>query len=536
MLSAESSRTSHALQNLQLIALSLILLPLDTFILFFSYAVRIVARIPATTHRARLRSQNSRQFQPRNVLVTGMGMTKGLVLARLFYIAGHNVVGADFEPWFLPFPLTCGHVSRSIKKFCCLAKPDGTAEGSARYAHSLLGIIKKEKIDLWVSCSGVASAVEDGQAKETIERETFCRCVQYNVPTTQLLHEKHTFIDYVYSLGLTVPDTHTVTSKAAALKVLDDAERTGRKYILKFIGTDDAVRGDMTLLPFDMPSQTKPHVSRLDISEARPWILQQYINGSEFCTHALVVRGQVKAFVACPSAELLMHYEALPSDSSLSRSMLRFTQEVAGSDPEAFTGHLSFDFLVDAKEKAAADRDPNRIVQLYPIECNPRAHTAVCLFNDTPEIIDAYMSVLEPAPKAQQTSRALKKDGGDGITNGNATVQPIYPNNQRAQYCWLGHDLVEFILLPLRSLLSSLLLPHRRGNHPNKTTLGDVVNGILIFINHLLFWHDGSYEIWDPLPAFWLYHVYWPYQFAVALMTGRKWTRINVSTTKMFGC
>ncbi|KAG9590125.1 hypothetical protein KCU90_g14242, partial [Aureobasidium melanogenum] len=50
------------------------------------------------------------------------------------------------------------------------------------------------------------------------------------------------------------------------------------------------------------------------------------------------------------------------------------------------------------------------------------------------------------------------------------------------------------------------------------------------------FWKDGTYEIWDPLPAWWLYHVYWPFQFAKSLVTGFKWSRINVSTTKMFGC
>lgn len=513
MLSAESSRLSHALQNIQLLALSFFLLPLDTFILLLSYAVRIVAPIPATSHRARLRSKFTSRFQPRNVLVTGVGMTKGLALARLFYIAGHNVIGADFEPWFLPIPLTCGHVSRSIRKFYCLSKPDGTRERSSSYAQGLVDIIKKEKIDVWVSCSGVASAVEDGQAKELIESLTDCRCVQYNVPTTKILHEKHSFIDYVHSIGLTVPDTHTVTSKAAALKVLDDAQTSGKKYIMKFIGTDDAVRGDMTQLPFAAPAQTKAHISRLQISEERPWILQQYINGPEYCTHALVVRGQVKAFVACPSAELLMHYEALPSNSSLSRSMLRFTQEIAGSDPSNFTGHLSFDFLVDRDEAAAAEKDPNRIVTLYPIECNPRAHTAVALFNDTPEMIDGYMSLLEPPTP--------RKSG----TNGNATVQPVYPRTPK-KYYWIGHDLVEFVLLPLRSLL----LLH------SEMSFGQVIDGLSTFLEHVFFWRDGSYEIWDPLPAWWLYHVYWPWQFLVALITGAKWSRVNVSTTKMFGC
>lgn len=511
MLTAESSRIAHALQNIKLIALSFFFLPLDTFILFFSYAIRILVAFPATSHRARVRSTYTRYFEPRTVLVTGVGMTKGLVLARLFFIAGHRVIGADFEPSFLP--ITCGHVSRSVQAFHRLAKPDGSREGTARYCQSILDIVRKEKVDLWVSCSGVASAVEDGQAKEMVELLTKCKAVQYNVATTQKLHEKHSFIEYTKSLGLTVPDTHTITSKTAALRVLEDARPSGKKFIMKFIGTDDSVRGDMTLLPFDSVSETKAHISRLQISESRPWILQQFIDGPEYCTHALVVRGEVKAFTACPSAELLMHYEALPPDSSLSRSMLRFTQEYAASDPENFTGHLSFDFLVDKKEAEKAERNPDMVVTLYPIECNPRAHTAVALFNSTPEMIEkGYMSLLE--------DEELRKQG----QNGASYKQPIYPH-QPEKYYWIGHDLTTLVILPILSLLKL-----------RRNSLHEAVENFGIFLEHLFFWKDGTYEIWDPLPAWWLYHVYWPFQFAKAFLTGTMWSRINVSTTKMFGC
>ncbi|THV79330.1 hypothetical protein D6C84_05149, partial [Aureobasidium pullulans] len=512
MLTAESSRFAHALQNLKLLALSFFFLPLDTFILFFSYAIRILVAFPATSHRARVRSTYTRYFEPRTVLVTGVGMTKGLVLARLFFIAGHNVIGADFEPPFLP--ITCGHMSRSIKAFHRLAKPDGTREGSARYCQSILDIVRKEKADLWVSCSGVASAVEDGQAKEMIELLTKCKAVQYNVATTQKLHEKHSFTEYTKSLGLTVPETHTITSKTAALRVLEDVRPSGKKFIMKFIGTDDSVRGDMTLLPFDSASATKAHISRLQISESRPWILQQFIDGPEYCTHALVVRGEVKAFTACPSAELLMHYEALPPDSSLSRNMLRFTQEYAASDPENFTGHLSFDFLVDRKEAERARRDPNMVVTLYPIECNPRAHTAVALFNSTPEMIEkGYMSLLEEPTTP-------KEEG----TNGASYTPPVYPH-QPGKYYWIGHDLTTCVILPVLSLLKI---------HGN--SFGEAFEHFGTFLEHLFLWRDGTYEIWDPLPAWWLYHVYWPFQFAKSLVTDFRWSRINVSTTKMFGC
>lgn len=512
MLSGKSSGRAHAWQNIQLILLSLVFLPIDTFVLCLSLAASRIFSLGVTAQRRQARSTRTRYVQPRTVLVTGVGMTKGLDLARLFYAAGHNVIGADFEPSALP--TTCGHVSKSLTSFYRLRKPDGSREGSARYAQSILDVVRKENVDLWVSCSGVASAVEDGQAKEMIELVTKCKAVQFDVSMTQKLHEKHSFIEYTSSLGLRIPKTHTITSRTAVLRLLEDAQGTGIKYIMKYVGTDDSVRADMTLLPFATPADTKAHISRLQISAERPWILQQYIDGPEYCTHALVVRGEVKAFVACPSAELLMYYEALPSDSALSRTMLRFTQEFAIAGGKDFTGHLSFDFLVDRKEAAAAERDPRPLVTIYPIECNPRAHTAVALFNDTTEMIDGYMSLLEddvPTGKAYGT-------------NGATPASPVYPRYP-AKYYWAGHDLVTLVILPFLSFFQH-----------HGMSLVEVFDSFAIFFEHLLWWRDGTYEVWDPLPAWWLYHVYWPSQFLFALVFGKKWSRINVSTTKMFGC
>jgi len=527
MLDASSSRLAHAAQNAGLIALSLALLPLDTFILAASITIGFFWTPWALKNRRMVRSPYTPIKPTKTILVTGVGMTKGLALARLFYAAGHTVIGADFEP--SPFmPIASGRTSKALKAFYQLSKPDAGPGGSAKYPKSILDIIRKEDVDIWVSCSGVASALEDGEAKEMVELVTKCKAVQFDVANTKRLHEKHSFMEYTKSLGLPVPDTHTITSRAAALQLLDDAaadsktknKEERKKYIMKYIGTDDSMRGDMTLLPLETPATTKAHISRLPISEDRPWILQQYIAGPEYCTHALVIRGELQAFVACPSAELLMHYEALPQNSGLSQSMLRFTQEFAAAGGPSFTGHLSFDFLVETGEAEAALRDPTYNAKLYPIECNPRAHTAVALFNNTPEMADAYISLLSDSPPRSKLESAKE----EGMTNGLAP-QPIFPRTPTQKYYWIGHDLVELAIMPLLSLFTSV--------GPSFTEVFDSVSQ---FLEHVLFWKDGSFELWDPWPAWWLYHVYWPTQFLLALLYGKKWSRVNVSTTKMFMC
>ncbi|KAK4980859.1 hypothetical protein LTR66_002105 [Elasticomyces elasticus] len=511
MLDANSSWLAHSAQNIGLIFLSLFLLPLDTSLLCLTYCLRFFFTSQATAHRRNVRGTHTPYFAPRTVLVTGVGMTKGLALARLFYAAGHNVIGADFEPTFAP--TACGHFSKSLKNFYKLAKPVGGREGTARYMQCLLHIIRQEKVDIWVSCSGVASAVEDGEAKEMIELVTPCKAVQFNVADTKRLHEKHSFIEYTNSLGLTIPKTHTITLHESALRILESVQGGKEKYIMKYIGTDDAVRGDMTMLPRPTALETSQHISRLSISEERPWILQQYIKGPEYCTHALVIRGEVKAFVACPSAELLMHYEALPPDSALSRAMLEFTQTHAAASGDDFTGHLSFDFLVDENEIGNAEK--NRVT-LYPIECNPRAHTAVALFSNTPEMAAAYMTLLEPPHQGF--------NGRDHGANGVPAVPPIYPRRP-SKYYWIGHDLVTCAILPLLAVFSA-----------SGPRIEEVLESFLKFLEHVVFWKDGTYEFWDPLPWWWLYHVYWPSQLLLALLTGKRWSRINVSTTKMFEC
>ncbi len=494
MLDGKSSVFAHTIQNATLLILSIIFLPIDTFLLSVSYAIQLLWRDAPPSRRQFLRSTPN--FQPRTVLVTGVGMTKGLALARFFYEAGHDVIGADFEP---NGALACGRVSKSLKNFYRLTKP-APKRGSARYVQGLLDVVTREHVDLWVSCSGVASAVEDGEAKEILERRTKCKAVQFDVKTTQMLHEKGSFIAHTASIGLTTPETHTVTSHEQAKHTLEHAS-SDKRFIMKPIGVDDSSRADMTLLPRPIQQETDAHISRLRILKSMPWIIQQYISGPEYCTHALVINGKVKAFVACPSAELLMHYEALPYDSVLRRAMLKFTRDFAMHGGERFTGHLSFDFLVEGKAATSED-----VLVLYPIECNPRAHTAVALFNGAAiPIVDAYLSLLD--------DRGFKM-------NGDTLVVPA----SSAKYYWVGHDLVELILLPLLSLFTFQLSPKQ------------YFNNLLQFLEHLLFWKDGTYELWDPLPWWWLYHVYWPMQFWNSIRMGKKWSRMNVSTTKMFEC
>ncbi|OLN87973.1 hypothetical protein CCHL11_00359 [Colletotrichum chlorophyti] len=497
------------LKDLALIGLSIVLLPLDTALLLCCYAWQ---RLRPCRPSGPVVAANER----RTILVTGVGMTKGLALARLFHEAGHRVIGADFSPY------ACGSRSRALSAYHVLQKP--TRGNADPYLASVLRVIELEKVDLWVSCSGVGSAIEDGVVKEVVEARTTCKAVQFDVARTRILHEKDSFMDHTRETGLRVPESYLVTSRNEMVAALEAAaglsynvekeaarpqkERTPR-FIAKSVGMNDRGRGDMTLLPLPTEKQTYDHIYHLEwlgMSDKEPWLLQEFIEGHEFCTHSLVVRGEVRAFVACRSAELLMHYVALPADSSLSRAMLDFTRKQAASFGEGFTGHLSFDFMVTDADIAMAKMSRPDQLTLYPIECNPRAHTAVALFGNTPELVDQYLAVL-----------------GDNKPPAGAAPEVVTPASP-AKYYWIGHDFFTLFLLPTARLCLFQI------------SAAAYARSVWKFVEHVLFWKDGTFELWDPLPVWWLYHVYWPLTFWDCIVNRRSWSRINVSTTKMFEC
>lgn len=515
----------------------------------------------AAAHRAACRADPN--FRERTVLVTGVGMAKGLTLARAFWLCGHRVVAADFDaercstwtPWKRK-PASRGHdrwsFSRafgtvySLKRPAVFADDDGGSgddfvvvgeaerrEARTAYVRDVAKIVLDEDVDLWVSCSGVASAVEDAMAQEAIETSHRAggaqqgqsqvkprSCIQFNVPTTEMLHEKSSFVRHAKALNLPVPETHDVFSHSDVLQVLTKAMRRNpqRRFILKPVGMDDVHRGDMTLLPLATHWDTEAHIQQLPISKARPWVLQQFVHGNrEYCTHSLVVNGEVKVFVACPSSELLMHYKALPAGDPLSKEMLEFTKRFVEAERKAgkaLTGHLSFDFMVEEDQRTAK-------TSLYAIECNPRAHTAVTLFaTPGPEMramVEAYLSATTSAQHS--AGRHPKSSTQHGLSLG--VIMP--PPDTRPRY-WIGHDFFGSLLLPLWSLVTGEISREEFAGPLNE------------FWDYLVSWQDGTFELWDPWPFVALYHHYWPKAILEAWLKGDKWSRLNVSTTKMFAC
>lgn len=175
-----------------------------------------------------------------------------------------------------------------------------------------------------------------------------------------------------------------------------------------------------------------------------------------------------------------------------------------------FTGHFSLDFMVEENAANGQITDLDTLMKcVYPIECNPRAHTAAVLFaSRSEELAEVYLSVLD---KKGDSCRMRKEE-------------IVIPREDTPGYYWVGHDVVELVLMPLVAFLTL----------SQDASVGSVLSSWKRFLEHLIWWRDGTYEVWDPWPLWALYVVYWPGMFWVSLVTQSWWSRCNVSTTKMF--
>lgn len=512
MLNGASPRYLHVSQNISLIVISLFFIPLSCMILLGA----CIAQPFSSFNASRRRCRRHPSFQPKTILVTGVNMNKGLALARAFHEAGHDVIGADFEPYGIPIP---GRFSRSLRQFDRLPKPT-EKDGSKSYIDAMLGIIHREQADLWVSCAGLFTAMEEAEAKEAIEQRSNCVAVQFDVATTSALHQKHIFIQRTQDLGLPVPETKHVTSKNDVLQFLHGsaASKSGTKYILKAVGIEDSFRSDMTLLPCHTMSETDDHIAPFPISNSSTWVLQEYIRGDEYCTHALIINNVVKTFVACPSSNLLLRYQALPAHSSLRLAMQRFTQEFVARSAPGMTGHLSLDFMI--KEVVT---EMGVQLGLRVIECNPRAHTAAVLFaGRSHEVTKAYLSALLPQTGSNgQSDSNLIQDRNSSDVPGDKQELIVTPHEDQPNIYWIGHEIVSLLFLPFVT---------------RDFSVGTYFYNILTLLQRILFWTDGLFAVWDPLPFWWLYHIWWPGIFIACAWIDRKWSRVNVSTGRIHEC
>lgn len=298
---------------------------------------------------------------PKTVMLTGGKMTKALQLARSFHAAGHRVILVEAHKYWLT-----GHrFSNAVQRFYTVPAPQKDPEG---YTQALLNIAKKENVDIYVPVCSPVSSYYDSLAKPVLSG--CCEVFHFDADITKMLDDKFAFSEKARSLGLSVPKSFKITAPEQILNF--DFSNETRKYILKSIPYDSVRRLNMTKLPCDTPEETAAFVKSLPISEEKPWIMQEFIPGKEYCTHSTVRDGELRLHCCCESSAFQINYENVDKPDIM-QWVSHFVKELR------LTGQASFDFI------QAEDGT------IYAIECNPRTHSAITMFYNHPGVADAYL-------------------------------------------------------------------------------------------------------------------------------------------------
>lgn len=308
----------------------------------------------------------------RTVLISGGKMTKALQLARSFHAAGHRVILVESAK----YRFTGHRLSRAVDRFYVVPEPS-----AAGYADALLGIVRREGVDVFVPVSSPAASVPDADARDLLGG--VCEVIHVGPAMVRDLDDKDDFARMAKDLGLRVPDSHRITD-ARQIETFDFPP--GRDYILKRIAYNPVGRMDLTRLSAATPAHNTMFARTLGISEDDPWILQEFVTGQEYCTHSTVRDGRVQVYGCCESSAFQINYGHVDKPEILDW-VQRF---VAGT---GITGQVSFDFIEAADGHA------------YAIECNPRTHSAITMFYDHPDVAAAYLNDGHPMIVPKSTAR-----------------------------------------------------------------------------------------------------------------------------------
>ncbi|GJE91277.1 hypothetical protein PsYK624_074260 [Phanerochaete sordida] len=461
------------------------------------------------------------------VLVTGARANKALTLCRAFKKAGCTVILAEEAKWGT---LTCARFSRAVDHFHIL--PDPANEPDA-YISAIQRLVRLWNVGAWVPCSSVHATMVDSEAAQQIaalsQRPHVHTCEPF-IPFPEVcgtLHWKDQFEDLCIELGYPVPESKKVTSVDDAVDFLHSTETLakGHKYLLKSLSLDDLGRDDFTLFPLRSREETTRHLSGVPtpLSEKHPFLLQRFLFGNEYCTHVAARDGAIVAFVACRSNQLLMRYgdvrnlsaeekevgERLEawSQEFLDRYKAKLGREGKTDWSYALTGHFSFDFIVE-----------DGVV--YVLECNVRAHTAVALFSDHPSLAEHYLGTAAPTE-----ARVARPDPGT------------------APRSWLAHALPLALCRLLPRRLCALLHPQllstiypSDAEDPTTSPPAGESAGLLLARYAAGAERDGIWDSTDPVPFLVLCHVQWPWLLLRLVWRGVPWSRVNVSTSRVFEC
>lgn len=290
-------------------------------------------------------------------LITGARSPVALELMRNLVRHGHQVVVADS----LRYPLA--KHSRYASKYVRFSSPVSDLN---QFKENLIAHIKAEKIDyLLPTCEEIFYiAFFKNQLSE------HCKVLCDSFEVLSRLHSKYTIMEMAKGCGIEIPETERVEVKHLKLY---SGGLSGK--VLKAEYSRFGVGAILTI--------SKKNVNKFICQARSPIVLQQKIQGTEYCTYSIAVNGSL----VCHSCYQPLYRSAGSAGIYFKPAIhdkIRFFVE-SFVKKHQYTGQIGFDIIDNG-------------TAIYLIECNPRATSglhlvlnedlAACLLGQMPALID----------------------------------------------------------------------------------------------------------------------------------------------------
>lgn len=305
-----------------------------------------------------------------NILLTGGRAPVTLELARLLSNAGYNVFVADSLKHHL-----CSY-SRAVTKNFWVPPPRFDQTG---FINALVEIVKQEKISLLIPTCEEIFYISNGLFQLT----SLCEIFAEPLEKLNSLHNKWDFICKVEQLGLPAPKTWLIQSHEDLCNVLRTA--TPVKVVLKPVYSRFASHVRILSKPVES-------IPFLEIHPKKAWVAQEFIAGKHYCTYSIAHKGKLTAHAVYPTVYTAGTGSCVYFESIEYPPLLNWVKTFVQA--EQFTGQIAFDFIQTEDGT------------LYPLECNPRAISAIHLFQASDRLEQAFFNTTDRIiqPKSQQSS------------------------------------------------------------------------------------------------------------------------------------
>jgi predicted ATP-grasp superfamily ATP-dependent carboligase len=278
-----------------------------------------------------------------NVLVTSSRMPFALDEIRKLGRAGHRVFAADT---FFAAP---GSHSRYVRRHFEVTAPE---VDPLRYVADIEAIVVDAAIDLIVPCFEEVFYLSRHRERLPARTELFCTGFEL----LARLHHKAGFRALSQQLGLAAPRTALVSDGAELRATLARFPR--------FVARPAWSRGGVEVCANAGPLAFALAPGDCVPTPERPWIVQEYLEGTDLCSFSVAQHGRVVAHCTYVHPKEMEHAGGIVFESIVDDEVLAHVQRVVGAT--GYHGQISIDFRRGARGLAV-------------LECNPRPTAGVHL-------------------------------------------------------------------------------------------------------------------------------------------------------------